>query len=313
MIKDSEISKEKKLVKVLLNAANHVYKETIILSQFEEIQENKIPYLWPQDDNDDSFNKLINKTIEHLGGPPEFYLMRKDDNRAPPLADRYPETVMQEAFAVFLLARKSVLRAHVFMGGSSLLTANSEMRSHSEVPKELTVYIVKQAEATFWEHAETAYIRLCSFWDRIGQILDFAFFNIRKFDQNGFTSVMDRIHINAVPMNDLFKRNNSWKRLRAFQVSEKEDGLKWLLQRRNLLIHSLHLHPIQTDEDDVFKSQFNHLDVAHREKLRPREPHEEVTLLVEQIKKANQLFNDFITVINFSSSRKKDLFLRDQI
>ncbi len=140
-------------------------------------------------------------------------------------------------------------------------------------------------------------------------MLDFAFFNIRKFDQNGFTAVMDRIHSNAVPMDNRLKNSGSWKRLRSFQSSEKEDGLKWLLQRRNLVVHSLHLHPVQTDEEGVFKSQFNHLDAAHREKLRPRDPAEEVALLMGQLDRAVALFSAFLTVVEFAPSRKRDRWL----
>ena len=82
--------------------------------------------------------------------------------------------------------------------------------------------------------------------------------------------------------------------------------MKWLLQRRNLVVHSLHLHPVQADEEGVFKSQFNHLDAAHREKLRPREPAEEVALLVGQLDRAGALFGDFLTVAELAPPRKQD-------
>ncbi|MGY4600379.1 hypothetical protein ACVWXL_008125 [Bradyrhizobium sp. GM22.5] len=156
---------------------------------------------------------------------------------------------------------------------------------------------------------KAAYIRLYSFWDRVGQVLDFSFFNIRKFDQNGFTAVMDHIHSNAVPMDMRLKSSPSWKRLRTFQTSEKEDGLKWLLQRRNLVVHSLHLHPVGTEDDGVFKSQFNHLDAAHREKLRPREPSEEVALLMGQLEKASTHFRDFLDIVELTPSRKRESYL----
>ena len=212
---------------------------------------------------------------------------------------------MREVFAVFLRARKSVLRAHLFMAGSSLL---AEQPNTLQLPKnpDAAAQLVKQAQGAFWEHAEAAYIRLYSFWDRVGQVLDFAFFNIRKFDQNGFNAVMDRIHSNAVPMDNRLKNSGSWKQLRSFQISEKEDGLKWLLQRRNLVVHSLHLHPVETDEEGVFKSQFNHLDAAHREKLRPRAPAEEVALLIGQLDRAAALFNAFLAVVELTPSRKRD-------
>jgi hypothetical protein len=137
-------------------------------------------------------------------------------------------------------------------------------------------------------------------------VLDFAFFNIRKFDQNGFYVVMERIAANAVPMNAQLKASISWQHLRAFQTSEREDGLKWLQLRRNLVIHSLHLHPVKNNEEGMFKSQFNHLEATYREKLRPRDPAGEVALLLGQLDRAGALFSDFLTLLESSPSRKSD-------
>jgi hypothetical protein len=189
--------------------------------------------------------------------------------------------------------------------GSALLADQPDLTGLPKNP-EATAQLIKLAQDAFWEHAEAAYIRLSSFWDRVGQVLDFAFFNIRKFDQNGFTAVMDRIHSNAVPMDNPLKYSTSWKRLRSFQTSGKDDGLQWLLQRRNLFIHSLHLHPVEADEDGVFTSQYNHLDAAHRDKLRPREPAEEAALLMGQLDMAGALFTDFLTIAELVPSRKRD-------
>lgn len=292
--------------RVLINTVSFVANEPLLLAQYEATaQKGEFSQLWPDGDKGE-FDKRVNRVVEHLGGPPEFYLLRNDQE--PPAADNYPVAAMREAFAVFSRARKSVMRAHLFRAGSSLLAAHPDLLDLPEDPETQTLF-VRQAQAAFWEHAEAAYIRLYSFWDRVGQVLDFAFFNIRKFDQNGFTSVMDRIHANAVPMDEQLKNSGSWKRLRAFQTSEKDDGLKWLLQRRNLVVHSLHLHPVPEDEDSVFKSQFNHLETAHREKLRPRDPVDEVGLLVGQLTKAGELFSDFLAVVEFSPVRKKDPWL----
>ena len=51
---------------------------------------------------------------------------------------------------------------------------------------------------------------------------------------------------------------------------------------------------------------FLSLDVAHREKLRPREPAEEVGLLVGQLDRASALFSDFLSVAEFAPSRKRE-------
>ncbi|MEO8729259.1 MAG: hypothetical protein ABI410_07885 [Rhodoferax sp.] len=293
-------SRQERLATVLGNAVSYVTNEAVILVQYEFSQEDKFAKLWLGSDNA-SFEKRMNKVAEHLGGPPEFYLLPNDEE--PPAADGYPEAALHEALDVFQRARKSVLRAHMFMTGSALLVDQPDIMDLPEDP-EVAAILIRQSQEAFWEHAEAAYIRLYSFWDRLGQVLDFAFFNIRKFDQNGFYAVMDRIAANVVPMNTQLKASDSWQRLRAFQTSEREDGLKWLLLRRNLIVHSLHLHPVRGDEEGMFKSQFNHLDAAHREKLRPRDPVGEVRLLLSQLERAGALFGDFLILLEHSPRRK---------
>lgn len=294
--------RQKQLVTALGNAVSYVTNEAVVLAQYEAFQEDKFATPWPESDNG-AFEKRMNRVVRHLEGPPALYLLRHDEE--PPPADNYPEAALRETLRVFKRARKSVLRAHLYHGR---LNATGPTAGHHALPEdpEVAAMFVNQAQAAFWEHAEAAYIRLHSFWDRVGQVLDFAFFNIRKFDHNGFSAVMDRIHANVVPMDARLSGSGSWKHLRSFQTSEKEDGLKWLLNRRNLLVHSLHLHPVQTDEDGMFKSQFNHLDAAHREKLRPRDPPGEVTVLLGQLDKAGALFSDFLTLVEFSPLRKRD-------
>ncbi|HJS09994.1 hypothetical protein [Sphingopyxis sp.] len=302
---DAEDEQHNRLLTVLSHAVSHVSNEAIILAQFEAIQDEPFPHLWARND-DGQFSMRMDRVAEHLGGPLDIYVVR-DGHQAPP-ADNYPPAALQEATDVFARARKSVLRALMFSAGFQVLSENPDLTDMSDEPA-VAQALVSQAQSAFWEHAEAAYIRLYSFWDRVGQVLDFAFFNIRKFDQNGFNSVMDRIHVNAVPMDARLKASGSWKRLRTFQCSEKEDGLKWLLQRRNLVVHSLHLHPVEAVQEDVFKSQFNHLDVAHREKLRPRTPRDEMDLLAGQLNRAAELFSDFLAIIELTPSRKPERFV----
>ncbi|MBG6078887.1 Cthe_2314 family HEPN domain-containing protein [Rubrivivax gelatinosus] len=293
-------------LRALSNALTLVASEPVVLAQYELTARHEFAQLWP-DDHRAAFDARVNNVVEHLGGPPPFYVVK--DGKKPPPSDKYPEAAMSELFAVFSRARNSVLRAHIFNAGSLMLAQNPDLLETPQDPASRQL-LVAQTQHAFWEHAEAAYIRLYSYWDRVGQVLDFAFFNIRKFDQNGFNSVMDRIHANAVPMDDQLKSSRSWKQLRDFQNSNKEDGLKWLLQRRNLVVHSLHLHPLPEDEDSVFTSQFNHLEKAHREKLRPRAPAEEVRLLVNQLNKAGELFESVLRVVLLSPSRRRDCFIR---
>ncbi|MFC4298383.1 hypothetical protein ACFO0J_10060 [Castellaniella hirudinis] len=292
----------------LVNAVSVVANESIVLSQYETAMAGAFATLWPPGGNHNAFEERINRAIEHLGSPPKSYIVREGSE--PPPADNYPEAAMREVISVFSRARKSVIRAHMFRSGSSLLTAQPDLFEFSSDRPETQTFLAGQSKLAFWEHAEAAYIRLYSFWDRVGQVLDFAFFNIRKFDQNGFTAVMDRIHANAVPMNEQLRKSGSWKKLRTFQTSEKDNGLKWLLQRRNLVVHTLHLHPLPDNDESVFKSQFNHLEVTHREKLRPRDPCDEVAVLLGQLNKAAELFGDLLTILEMSPSRKQSTWVR---
>ena len=153
------------------------------------------------------------------------------------------------------------------------------------------------AEHAFWEHAENAFIKLCSYWDRVGQILDFTFFRIRQFERDGFTSVMDRLQANIVPVHEHVRNSIAWTALRKYQTSEREDGLKWLLRRRNLVVHSLYLRPIQTPaEAKVFQSAYNHLEESLRRKLAPGTPRQEVNRLQRHLRAAAELFPHMLTL-----------------
>lgn len=285
---------------------SHVANESVLLTKYESGHSSvKFTELWPELSGAE-FDESIHEALRHLGGPPEYFLV--PDGKVAPPSDNYPEAAMSEIFSVYQRARKSVIRTHMYNKGSSFILANKTLLSDISESQETRDLMTERIAEAFWEHAESAYIRLCSYWDRIGQLLDFAFFNIRKFDQNGFNAVMERIHGNVLPMNCGMASCQSWLRLRKFQNSERDDGLKLLLQRRNLIIHSLHLHPVKENEK-VFESQVNHLDKAHREKLKPRTPDDEVALLMGQLERAGQLFQDILRVIPFSPSRKVDMFL----
>ena len=305
---NQEFSHKNSIQRALTDVLSHVAREAVTLLQYETFLAGDFPDI-PRLAGGPSgtFDGRMNQVAEHLGGPPEFFIVQ-DGQEAPP-GDGYPEATLREALSVFHRARKSVVRAHMFMAGSQWLADNPGLIGLPTDP-EAVATIASVTSSAFWEHAEAAYIRLYSFWDRVGQVLDFSFFNIRKFDQNGFNAVMDRIASNIVPMNERLKASGSWKRLRAFQNSEKEDGLKWLLQRRNLVVHSIHLHPVEKDEGTILKTQFNHLDASHRARLRPQQPAKEVEILLGQLDRASLLFEDFLSLVEQSPSRKQEVWVR---
>ncbi len=307
---DDETPEQRQLVALISQVISHVANEPLLLVRYEHKQADKFARLW-----DDSSRKLkterLDKIARHMGGPPRLYILRQDEN--PPPEDGFPRAALQEVLSVFQRARTSVIRAHMFHVGNRFVEDTPDLfEDHDPKLADGTLELSREA---FWEHAEAAYIRLASYWDRVGQVLNFAFFNIRSSKHEGFQSVMDRIYANVAKMDAQFAKNGSWSRLRSFQTSTKDNGYKWLQERRNLVVHSLHLQPIAPDSDDeedvtdndtVFTSQFNHLDHAHREKLRPRDPAGEVVVLMRQLDRAGELFNDFLSVVEFSPSRERD-------
>jgi hypothetical protein len=306
---DEETPEQRQLVALVTQVISHVANEPLLLTRYEHKQADTFARLWAEGSYK-AISERLDKIVIHLGGPPRAYLLR--DGESPPPEDGFPGAALQEVLSVFQRARTSVIRAHMFHVGNRFIEETPGIMAPDPKAEEA---LLKLSQEAFWEHAEAAYIRLSSYWDRVGQVLNFAFFNIRSFKQEGFQSVMDRIDANVAKMDAKFAKTGGWTRLRSFQTSAKEDCYKWLQERRNLVIHSLHLQPIapnddsrfdkinKSDNNTVFTSQFNHLDHAHREKLRPRDPNGEVALLMGQLGKAADLFNDLLALLEASPSK----------
>jgi hypothetical protein len=240
-----------------------------------------------------TLSERVHGLVQALGGPPQ--LIYRNEGGQAATYDTYAAAAVREILSSFDRARTSVLRTHIYSVGSSLLSQVPDVMQLPSDPK-VREAIIAETRSRFWEHAETSFIRLASYWDRIGQLLAFAFFNIRQYERDVFDSVMDRIRSNVAPVDDRLALSPQWQRLRAYQTSEKTEGLRWLIRRRNLLIHSLHLEPMKnTDEDDpIFRSTFNHLDVSARDKLRVGTQKAELQLLHLHLRTAADLFADVI-------------------
>jgi hypothetical protein len=278
--KDEDLDR---LETVLAATVEYVWKEPLVLAQLEQ-------YFSPKPASLGSWKELrrrVGYLVERLGGPPMLIIQGNDEPK--PRYDLYPAAALHEVTTMFHRTRRSVTRAHMLMIGSHIVHETPEI---FPLPTEggIRGQFLETVESAFWEQAETVYIRLASYWDRVGQSLDFAFFGIRQFERDGFTAVIDRIRANFVVHMDLLS-SPAWISVRAFQTSEREDGLKWLLRRRNLLVHSLYLRPIQEPQDRaLFESEFNHIEVALREKLAPGNPVQEVERMHLQLQKAAELF-----------------------
>jgi hypothetical protein len=286
MTSDAENHKDR-LAKALGSALQHAASEAVMLARLEEFFSPQPAKLASTPPEIKVLDELADDAIRLYGGAPRLIIQRINDPK--PTYDTYMSAAIDEAIEVFHRSRRSLCRAQAFLVVVNILREAPELMNLSDDAKVRELF-QSSAEQVFWEHAETTFIRLAGFWDRLGQVLDFAFFSIRQYERDGFSAVVDRIRSNALRMRPGLAKQQAWLSIWAFKKSEKEDGLQWLLSRRNMLVHSLHLRPVGTDlNDELFASAFNHLDERLKNDLKPGTPEEEIRRLNGQLNKAAAL------------------------
>lgn len=275
-------------------ALQYVADESIVLARLEEFFSPKPAQLVTNEVEAKSLNDLVDRVTALYGGAPRLFIQGIDDPK--PNFDTYLSAAIDEAFEAFSRSRRSLCRAHAFLVGSHMLKTKPDILN---IPTDSEAHqsFLRTAESVFWEHTETTYIRLAGFWDRLGQILDFTFFSIRQYERDGFSAVVDRIRANALRMQPQLENSSAWHPIWEYKKSEREDGLQWLLSRRNLLVHSLHLRPLGDSQDEeFFESAFNHLDARLRSHLSPTEPEKEIERLHVHLTQASKLFPQVLTI-----------------
>jgi len=221
--------------------------------------------------NDEDAKKLsvtLSRLGESLGAPPKLFIFKNDGSEALNTYDTFPDSVLSEILSSFWKARRAICRSHLTFITEQTLITQPELMNLNEADGRLYIFPIIQR---FWEQVEYAYIRLAAYWDRVGQLLDYIYFHIRQYENDGFSSVMEKIQTNMVPCYSVIAKSQAFTNLRRFQKSEKEDGLAWLLKRRNLLIHRIGFSIPQyidkdTSDEIMFYSKYNHFE-AVEEKL----------------------------------------------
>ncbi len=267
-----------RLIQLLANTLSLVTNELVLLPQAEEFLDPKPAKIVRSDEEKEQLDRRVDELQRKLGGAPRLILTK--EGSTPPTYDEYAEAALKELLSFFHRCRRSVIRTHVHLIGLGSIDKYEHLL---ELPKdeELRQALESDVQERFWEHAETSYIRLASLWDRVGQLLDFVFFNIRQYERDGFASVMQRIRSNFVVMDEALRKSSDWTRLWEYQKSERTDGFAWLVRRRNLLVHSLYLRAPENmhDKEPIFLSEYNHLEESVRKKLVPGSPKDEVAAL----------------------------------
>lgn len=293
---EADNKNSERLAKVLGNVLLQSANESVVISQLEAFGYfSPMPADLPLKSGGMLLKKL-DKLTELICGVPKLILV-KEDNPGVYRYDPYAEAAIRESLVVFRRARNSVARTHLYLIGSEMLNKNPDFLIPSG-SADLDRAVLRQTVERFWEHAETSYIRLASFWDRVGQILDFVFFNVRQYEKDSFVSVLDRVNANFVPISKTFSKQLAWKRLWRFHNSEQTNGLKWLLRRRNLLVHSLHLSPpIKSEQENpLLCYMHNHIEAKVGLKLKPGTPEQELKLIHCHLAQAANLFEDAVDI-----------------
>ena len=279
------------LVENIGNIMNVTLNEGILIRRMENYFSPKAAKLAANKEEERHLEEKLKELTRQLGSPVGESIPLDESIHLK--YDTYGPSALQEILSSFHRSRRAVCKAHLFFIGAGTLQNHPEfIPSHSKV--DLVAYSTTIVNY-FYEEAETAYIKLASYWDRVGQVMDYVFFNIRQYERDGFSSVMNRIKANILPLYANLE-NNEWNELRKYQNSENEDGFKWLLQRRNLFIHSLHLQSIEKwtnnnpIDDPIYNSAHNHLEKKFYEKLKPKEPEIELNLLHAHLEIAARLF-----------------------
>ena len=288
------------LAKTLGQLLSYTVNEPITLRRLETFFKPQPAKLAKNNTQEETLLMSLSMLSEKLGGPPYDYTILNDLPDSFKF-DTYTPMAIDEVLSAFHRCRRAVCLSHMFFIAGKYL---EETPNHVIPPIEVEHLSV--IFERFWEQAEMSFIRIASFWDRIGQLLDFIFFNIRQYERDDFPSVMDKIRVNFIPICKDLESNINWIRIRKYQNSEKKDGLKWLLRRRNLLIHSLHLSPVSKRLENylMFNSIHNHLERAISNKLDTGNMQEELECAHSHLQTAADLFPAVTELCNLGADHK---------
>ena len=289
---------DEKFIDLLVELLSAEFNSILFGIQLRELFEPQLVKLTANKEEKDELNRKTSELIKSLGGVPSFLYRFKNEPK--PIYDTYVNSAIDEFFLSYQKAKEAICRAHI------KFIVNDIIGKHPEyIKKKPPTDLVGYLENLYWDMVEIAYIRLASYWDRAGQLLDYIFFNIRQYERDGFSAVIDRIHINVGRILPELLELESWINILKYRKSENPDGYKWLIRRRNLIIHSISLKNYENyeDDDELFESNYNHLNVTVKRKLAPQKPKEELKRLHAQFSIATELFTKVLEISSWGAKK----------
>ncbi|MEN6624729.1 MAG: hypothetical protein ABFD69_00720 [Candidatus Sumerlaeia bacterium] len=292
-------------------------KESMLLEQASQYFEPKPASLFASKEVEDRINKNFNALNRQMGGAPDIFII-SEGAKMDDVYDNFCWNAIIEMTSLFWRTRNNVIKTHAYFITRSI--TESPEAIECELSQDVRAAMSFCAKEEFWNNSEIAYIRLASLWDRVGQLLDYVFFNIRQYERDGFPTVLDRIKANYVPVDKQVEKCAFWKGITNYAYNEDPYGMKWLLRRRNLLIHSIHLcEPSRADENELkLKFHYNHLAESVKNKLKAMLPHEEVNCLHNHLARFSDLFEPISELCLWGNKllsdmrKEKDSWIRNQ-
>jgi hypothetical protein len=275
-------------VEAIANVLSHAINEPGLIQNVEKYFSPHRANIFNSDDEREDLTRHIEEFTDKFGRIDGFVILVKDETPPRQRVRAYPIDISNELARSFHVCRSAVCRLHMFALAVGNLRAHPNWFNMTE--EHIRIY-ARVLEGYFWNALEIATIRLASYWDRVGQLLDFVFFNIRQYERDGFPVVLERIKKNFAPTFSEVVRDPNWKALVEYANSEKPSGLKWLLRRRNLAVHSTSFRPHEDQRDDaLFEYEFNHYEARVIRDLVLKSPEEELEVIHLHLAKAAELF-----------------------
>lgn len=298
---------QKDLFDDLFKLLDIAVNEEILLKRISKHFYPRPTKLASTDEEAKELERKISDLSTKLGGPPDLFIRFNDDPI--PVHDTYCQAAISEMVNSFHRSYNTICKAHMYFVAVHMFEQYNDtfLEKFKEGEKES---LVKLLTNRFWENAEIGFIRLASYWDRVGQLFDSIFFNIRQYERDGFPNVIDRIKVNYLPIHKELSTDSCWIKINDYQKSEQPNGLKWLLRRRNLLVHSLYLRDTSKygeGDEELFISLFNHLEETIKNKLKSGSAEEELKNMHTHLELAASLFPSVLSICNLGVDMKRKM------
>jgi len=171
---------------------SHAVNEPVLLQKMEQYFKPRPANIFSNDDEREELIRRIDGFQDRFGR--KFVIVVKGE--PPPQLRTYHIDISNELGDSFHACRSAVCRLHMFYMALKCIRTRPEF--WVDLSEDGSRLYARTLTRSFWDALEIATIRVASYWDRVGQLLDFVFFNIRQYEHDGFPAVLERIKKNAV-------------------------------------------------------------------------------------------------------------------